>query len=68
MPSKDWKPNDPWKWNGDGIYNSHGTVKRCATITSKDIVEHGKMNVSDYCDYIIDLETLSAVEFMKKYC
>jgi hypothetical protein len=42
--------------------------KRPSTITPKDIQEHGKMDQSDYIDYIIDLETLSADEIIKKYC
>ena len=44
------------------------TKSEGAILTPEDFVPRGKMNQEMYLDYIIDVETLSADEFINKHC
>jgi len=44
-------------------FNHHEPV-----INSSDLPVRGKMSTSDLTDFIIDLNLLSADEFLKKHC
>ena len=39
-----------------------------AVILSRDLPVRGTMSKSDFNDYVIDLNALSADEFIKKHC
>jgi hypothetical protein len=52
----------------DWFKNKGLKVKAPFILKATDLPVKGKMSGEDYSDYVIDLNTLSTHEFMKKYC